>query len=196
MNTFYRIARVFVRIAMFFAHPVFKVSGRENIPEGAAVVCCNHSNLSDPIWVIFGLWPPTMPAAMAKKEVMQVPLLGALLRYLGVIGVDRGSADINAIKQALKALRDGNKLLVFPEGTRVRPGKVVEAKTGAALLASRAEVPLLPVYLTRNKKFFAPLKMVIGEPFYVEKAGSRITQPELQEATDRLMGEIYAMEAK
>ena len=90
MNTFYRIARVLVRIAMFFAHPVFRVSGRENIPEGPAVICCNHSNLSDPIWVILGLWPEHMPACMAKKEVMQVPLLGALLRFLGAISVDRG----------------------------------------------------------------------------------------------------------
>lgn len=194
MNTFYRIARCIVRFFMFFAHPVFKVTGRENIPKGAAVVCCNHSNMSDPIWVIFGLWPDRMPACMAKKEVMDVPVLGAFLRFLGAIGVDRGAADINAVKQALKALRDNNQLLVFPEGTRVRPGKVVEAKTGAALLANRAEVPMLPVFLTRNKKFFCPLKMVIGRPFYVEKAGARITQQELQDATDRLMREIYAME--
>ncbi|MBE6954821.1 MAG: 1-acyl-sn-glycerol-3-phosphate acyltransferase [Ruminococcaceae bacterium] len=194
MNTFYRIARVLVRIAMFFAHPVFRVSGRENIPEGPAVICCNHSNLSDPIWVILGLWPEHMPACMAKKEVMQVPLLGALLRFLGAISVDRGNADLNAVKQALKALKDGNNLLVFPEGTRVRPRKVVDAKTGAALLANRAGVPLLPVFLTRNKKFFCPLKLVIGKPFFVEKQGARITQQELQLATDHLMGEIYAME--
>lgn len=194
MRTFYLIARYLVRAAMFFAHPIFKVQGRENIPEGPAVICCNHSNMSDPIWVIFGLWPDQMPACMAKKEVMEVPVLGRFLRFLGAIGVDRGAADLSAVKQSLKALRDGNNLLVFPEGTRVRPGKVVEAKTGAALLANRAEVPMLPVFLTRNKKFFCPLKMVIGKPFYVEKAGARITQQELQDATDRLMGEIYAME--
>lgn len=194
MNTFYRIARYIVRFFMFFVHPVFRVTGRENIPEGPAVICCNHSNMSDPIWVIFGLWPDRMPACMAKKEVMDVPVLGAFLRFLGAIGVDRGNADLNAVKQSLKALKDGNNLIVFPEGTRVRPGKIVEAKTGAALLANRAEVPMLPVFLTRNKKFFCPMKMVIGKPFYVEKAGNRITQAELQAATDRLMGEIYAME--
>ena len=194
MNTFYRIARYFVRFALFFVHPVFRITGRENIPEGPAVICCNHSNLTDPIWVLLGLWLDRMPASMAKKEALEAPVLGRFLRFMGAIGVDRGAADINAVKLSLKALRDGNKLLVFPEGTRVRPGKIVEAKTGAALLANRAEVPMLPVFLTRNKKIFCPMKVAIGKPFYVEKAGNRITQQELQDATDRLMREIYAME--
>ncbi len=182
-----------VRFFLFFVHPVFRVEGRQNVPEGACVICCNHSNLSDPLWLLFGLWLPRMPVILAKQELMKVPLLGAFLRMLGLIGVDRENRDVHAVKACMKALRGGEKLIIFPEGTRVRPGRQVQAKTGAALLAERTDCALLPVYLTKGKKLFCPLRLVIGEPFRVEKAGAKATMEELQAATDRLMREIYAM---
>ena len=129
-------------------HPV-KAIGRENIPEGAALICPNHTRASDPFFVLFAFKRKHIMRAMAKAELMRVPVIGWLLGKAGVFGVERGSADINAVKTALRVLKDGYKLLLFPEGTRVAEGQEEEheAKTGAAMLAVRTGVPIVPVYL-------------------------------------------------
>ncbi len=80
--------------------------------------------------------------AMAKIQIMQVPVIGFLLGKAGVFGVDRGHADMKAVKTALRFLKNGDKLLMFPEGTRVHEGEDVSAKTGAAMFATRTGAPL------------------------------------------------------
>ena len=193
MTLLYRILRDLVFFFMRFVHPVFRVTGRGNVPPGRAVICCNHSNLSDPLWLIFALRLPEMPSSMAKKELLAVPVLGPFVKAFRVIGVDRAHNDIAAVKAALGVLRHDEKLIIFPEGTRVRPGKQVQAKTGAALLAARTGAPLVPVYLTKGKHLFRPLRCVIGAPLQPQYAGAKPTGEELERTTQQLMREIYAM---
>ena len=181
-----------VRLGMFFWHPVFRVSGREHIPQGPCVICSNHVGMSDPIWTIFAFRPARLFRIMAKDQLMHVPLLKYLFRWIGMIGVKRGEGDIAAVKTALKALRDGEQLLIYPEGTRVRETRLV-AKTGAVMLAQRAGCPILPVYMQRRRYPFSPLHTVIGEPFFVQAAGAHPTAEELREQTDAMMDRIYAM---
>ena len=188
----YRFLYAVVRIGMFFWHPVFKVSGRENIPDGPCVICSNHVGMADPIWAIFALRQPQIFRIMAKDQLMHVPILKYLFRWIGMIGIKRGEGDIVAVKTALKALRSGEKLLIYPEGTRVRRVRI-EAKTGAVMLAQRAGCPILPLYMQRRRHPFSPLQAVIGMPFYVETAGLRPTAEELREQTDAMMDKIYAM---
>ena len=59
-------------------HPIIRVRGKENIPEGAAVMCCNHSAFSDPVWIIVYGNLPVLPRTMAKKEAIKTPVIGAL----------------------------------------------------------------------------------------------------------------------
>lgn len=190
----YHICYALLRAAMFFVHPVLRVRGREYLPEGAAVICPNHSALSDPIWLIFAMRPKSMPHIMAKKELSTVPFIGGLLRWLGVIFINRAAADVGAIKASLAVLKQNQPLVIFPEGTRVKPGKEVEPHTGSALLASRTDAPLVPVYITRNKRFLGPIDVNFGEPFDVLRAGAKATGGELQAATEQLMTRIYALE--
>ncbi len=86
---------------------------------------------------------------------------------------------MQAVKTALKLLKDGDKLLMFPEGTRVRQGEDVSVKTGAAMFATRTGVPLLPVYIQRKKRLFARNAVVIGQPYYPQYAGRKPTPEEL-----------------
>ena len=194
MNIVYRVLYVLLRIALFFVHPILRVTGREQLPAGRCVICPNHSALTDPIWLLFALHEPTMTAVMAKKQLSKVPLIGPLLGWLGVIYVDRGAADVNAIKASLRVLRDDKRLIIFPEGTRVKPGKEVTPHTGAAMLAARSDAPLVPVYVTRQKRFLSPIDVHFGAPFQVKMLGAKATSPELQSATDELMEKIYALE--
>ena len=170
-------------------HPV-KAIGRENIPEGAAVICPNHSSASDPFYVVFAFGRKYPMWAMAKQQIMKWPFVGWILSKAGVFGVDRGNADMKAVKTALRCLKEGRKLLMFPEGTRVQEGENVEAKTGAALFATRTGVPLMPVYIQAKKKLFKPNVVVIGKPYYPEIAGKKATAEELRAIASDLMERV------
>ncbi|MBQ3072126.1 MAG: 1-acyl-sn-glycerol-3-phosphate acyltransferase [Oscillospiraceae bacterium] len=193
----YRILYTIVRAALALWHPVFRVSGRENIPQsGNVLICPNHSGLADPIWVVFALRAKRCPRIMAKASVMKIPLLGALLNYLGIFGVRRGENDMAAVKTALKALRDGEDLLLFPEGTRARPGKTVTPKSGAILFSLRTQTPILPIWLQPKRFPFGPLRCVIGEPYIPQAASEKPTANEMHTLAAELVDRIYALEER
>ena len=188
----YHTVQIFLRIW----HPVFRVEGRENIPtEGNFVICANHSGLADPIWLLFALKASQKcPRIMAKESVMKLPILGSILLSAGVFGVRRGENDIAAVKEGLSTLKSGQNLLLFPEGTRVKPGKTVEAKSGAVMLSMRTGTPVLPIYLEQKRHIFSPMRCVIGAPYMPQADNPRRPTPEeLHSRSRELMEKIYAM---
>ena len=104
---------------------------------------------------------------MAKVELRKVPVVGWVLAKAGVIFVKRGERDIDSVKSCLRALKSGEKLALFPEGTRVRSDDAVAAKSGAVHIAARAGVPIVPVFIPRDKKLFRVSRVVIGEPYTI-----------------------------
>ncbi|MPN28192.1 1-acyl-sn-glycerol-3-phosphate acyltransferase [bioreactor metagenome] len=170
-------------------HPC-RVIGRGNIPEGGALVCANHTRLTDPLLVIFAFRLVHQFRFMAKAELLRVPVLGRILKAAGVFGVERGKSDVGAIKTAIKVLRDGGKLLMFPEGTRQKDGESGEAKTGAAMLALRTGVPIVPVYVPPKKNWFRPTTVVIGQPYYPQTAGPKPNSEDYRAVADDLMTRI------
>ncbi len=173
----------------FIAHP-FKAVGMDNIPEGNVVIAGNHTDLADPVVTCLALGMGRQVRPMAKMELRRIPVLGWLLDRAGAIYVDRGNADLKAVKTSLKHLKEGGKLLVFPEGTRVRDGQQVEAKDGAALMATRTNSPLIPVYISEKKPWFRWSYVVFGEPFYPQFQGRKPTAEELDATTKELMSRI------
>lgn len=188
-NLFYTIAWPFFNLC----HPG-KVYGRENIPEGGALYCCNHTKLSDPIFIFFALGRKRHPQVMAKASLMKIPVLGWILKKCGVFGVDRGKSDVRAIKEALKVLKGGGRLLLFPEGTRYADGESQGAKTGAAMLALRTGVPIVPMWMPAKKRWFAPTPVVIGTPYYPEgPAEGKPTGEDYERVANDLMARINAL---
>lgn len=182
------------------AHPVlgrllypYQTLHQERIPEGACIICPNHNCWIDPPMACFAMTNRYHIYIMAKQELMELPVLGRIFDSIGTFGVDRGNSDVGAIKRALRVLKDGQKLLMFPEGTRVAEGEG-DAKTGAIMLAMKTGVPLLPVYMTRHKKPFHKSTVVIGEPYTVKPAGRRATPAEYEEQAQILLDRIYALE--
>ncbi|MBE6973569.1 MAG: 1-acyl-sn-glycerol-3-phosphate acyltransferase [Ruminococcaceae bacterium] len=192
MDRFFHVLYTVVWPFFNLVHPV-KAVGRENIPEGAALICPNHTKASDPFFVLYAFGRRHVMRAMAKAEVMRLPVVGWLLSKAGVFGVDRGAADINAVKTALRFLKQGDKLLMFPEGTRVEEGENVEAKTGAAMFSVRTGAPIIPVYIPAKKRWFRPTTVVIGEPFTPQVAGRKGTSEEYHAIVDDLMSRIRAL---
>ncbi len=193
---FYRFILAVVNVLLFPLYRI-RVIGRENIQDGAALICSNHTGYTDPIFIAHAYRKRHQIHFMAKAELMHIPLLGGLLRRLGTFGVDRGHSDITAIKTALQYLKSGEKVAMFPQGTRVDEGDASAAKTGAILLASRAKVPIVPVYMPGHKHVFSRVQVVIGEPYMLnleknDHEGKAAAAEELMEKINGLKEKLEA----
>ncbi len=146
-------------------HPI-KVLHKERLPQGAALVCPNHTSLSDPVIMMLAGGRKAGIRAMAKQELLDTPVLGKIVAALGVFGVRRGAADVGAVKTAIRYLKAGDKVIMFPEGTRAAEGQDLEAKNGVAMIALRTGAPIFPVYIQPKKRWFRWTYVVYGEPFY------------------------------
>lgn len=193
----YRIIFWSTRIGFLIGFPPLKFVGRENIPEGAAVVCGNHTKLSDPVIACFAFTLKHDLQPMSKVEMRHVPVIGQVLEWGGAIFVDREKVDVKTLKQALGCLAAGRKLLIYPEATRKAEGEEgTDPKTGAAFFASRSKVPVVPMYIPRHKSRLKFNKVWIGEPFTPEIAGKKPTEEELNQITAEIMHRIDLLRQK
>ncbi len=154
------------------------VIGRENEPrrgDGAYLVICNHMTWKDPVYLCASL-TQQQPHFMGKKELFRIPLLGPLLRALGAYPVDRGGADVGAIRRTIHMLENGVSVGMFPQGHRnngIDPRDTFDqVKQGAAMIALRANVPVLPVYIRvkdNRVRAFHKKEIIIGKPVTPEE---------------------------
>ena len=186
----------FIRLCTFLYIRGPKVEGRENIPaEGGAIIISNHLNNADPCIIPGAL--SRRVVTMAKKEMFKWPVVNILFLMIGAFPVDRGSADLGALREAQRTVSRGLLLLMFPEGTRSRDRQLHRGFPGSALVAYRTGAPIIPIAITGTeglkwpflffKPFLGPrVKMRIGKPFY-PPAVERITSDAAKAATDDLM---------
>ena len=184
----YAIAAPIIRL--LFPH---RAVGLENLPEGGALLCANHASGWDPILIGIALPKHSRMTVMAKDSLFRIPVLGFLLRKLGIFPVKRGGNDLAAMKTAMKILNNGNRLLVFPEGTRVEEQGEVEAKGGVTVMATRTGVPMIPVYCGERHKFLRRTTVVFGEPYIPAIAGRRPTPEENRKIAEEILRRIYAL---
>ena len=166
------------------------VTGRENIPDGPVLICANHSNAPDPVLIVYAMgWKKYYTHILAKAEARKIPFVRLLMKKIGTIFVHRGEKDIQAYKSCLRVLQSGEKLLVFPEGTRVHGDRRVPPKSGVIHMAAKTHVPILPVYLPRDKKLFHRIRVVIGKPYTVEVS----SREDYDRLAEELMERILAL---
>ena len=170
----------------------FRVEGLENIPaEGGAIICGNHFTLVDP--AVVGVAMPRRVAFMGKQEAFKNPIIGWVLRGLGSFPVKRGTPDRAALKHSLELMEKGYCFGIFPEGTRSRTGKLGRPEPGAAYLALKSSVPVIPVGITSRYKLFGPILVRFGRPIDLEpyRAG-KLTGDVLEAASEVIMAGIGA----
>ena len=152
--------------------------GIENEPaenEGPYVLICNHISNADPVFICSGKLKQ-QPHYMAKKELFKVPLVNKLVAGLGAYPVDRGGADVSAIKKTIKMLEDGKCIGIFPQGHRQKGRTPMEAdlKNGAAMIAVKAGVTVFPCCVKTKKNkfaFFRRIDVYYGKPIKFEELG-------------------------
>lgn len=183
--TFYRFLRVILRPIQMLVWPT-KVIGAENVKKvKGALFTCNHYSKMDSMIPYFVLFKKEAHA-LAKYELFTNPVAGWFLHKMGAIPVRRGEADIEAVKQVLRVLKDGKQLLIFPEGTRNKEGtqQMAEFKTGTARFAIKAKVPVVPMIYYQSPKAFRKNWLYVGEPFSLEEFYGARTIDENHAATE------------
>ena len=177
----------------------WKVTGRENVPrEGALIVVSNHLNNADPPILGAGIARRRI-RWMAKVELYKYPF-GVVPRMWGAFPVRRFDADIRAMLQAERILKNGEVLGMFPEGHRSRTGYVGKPHPGTALIAYRSGATVLPCAVIGTEQLGNLLNLlrkpriqvVIGQPFTVEKV-RRPSEQQVSELTERIFTEITAL---
>ncbi len=171
--------------------------GMENIPaEPPYILVINHLSVFDAP-LLLTVCPHTIRAFAAAKHKRN-PLYAAVLVMAGSIWVRRGEVDRKALREALDVLKRGEALGMAPEGTRARGTYALQkGKTGAAYLATRADVPVVPVGLTGTEQIKRNLprlrrthvRVVVGKPFRLPESG-RVRGQKLHEYTDLIMRRI------
>lgn len=165
-----------------------KVEGVENIPKaGGAIIAPNHMSFFDPPFTGSMMKRPLN--FMAKAELFDVPVLGFLIKRTNAFPVKRGSQDMSAMRNAFSLLENGHLLLMFPEGTRSKDGKLGKARAGAGMVACNAQVPLIPTKIVNTDKMlkFKRIYIKYGKPIYPPKNFSKNDYTELsQQALDAL----------
>ena len=194
---FYEIARGIVS-AIFHIHFKIIVEGKENIPKekGSFIIASNHVSNTDPPMV--GVVFKKKYTFMAKEELFQVnPIFTWLIKKLGAFPVKRGSKDTAALDEAIQSLNNGRVFVIFPEGTRSKDGELGKPKSGVSLIAAKAKVPVVPVFVKYGKKRFRRRVLVsVGEVIPAEDFDIDITEKkQIRAVSDRIMGEIAALKA-
>ena len=180
---FYMICKILLWIPLMILHPT-RIVGKKNLPKGKAILSLNHRSNWD--YVMFGVNSCTKYRVLAKKELFKNKLFGAILHNFGGIEIDREANDINAIKKCFKLLKEDKKLLIFPEGTRLKDESQVlgAIKSGLPLIAIKTKTPIVPVWIVRKPKLFRRSTYVIGKPFELSQFyGAKLDEDTLEKAT-------------
>lgn len=163
-------------VGRLFTKVLYRVryEGMENMPaEGPVILCSNHLSNADPIFIC--AYTPRIGRFMAKKELFSIPVLKSIIRALGAFPVDRGHADLAAIRQGLKLLGENEMVGIFPQGTTHYKGshpKDTPTKTGVGMLAARTGATILPVCIQTKDfrlKLFRKVVIRFGTPIPAEE---------------------------
>ncbi|MEZ6137154.1 MAG: lysophospholipid acyltransferase family protein [Pirellulaceae bacterium] len=187
---FYRGVRLTARILFVFFFDL-RCYGRENtLVDGSALILSTHQSHFDP--VLIGVTFNERLNYLARRTLFKNPLFGFVITMLDAIELDRDRSGLAGLKETMQRLKQGKKVLIFPEGTRTSDGQIAPLKPGFLSVARRSKAPLIPIAITgafealprtsmRPRRF--PMRVAVGKP---------IEFAEFSELSDEAMLELVS----
>ncbi len=204
MKLHYRFSWYVLR-AIFTVYFRWRVVGVERIPmDGPVVFASNHASFLDP--PLIGASVPREASFLARESLFRFPLLGAVIRSINAVPVDRDGKSPRGLKAILDRLSTGMPVVLFPEGTRTRDGRLLPARSGVGLAVVKSGAPVVPIRIfgsfeSYSRKMWFPrpckISVVYGDPIdfgsLLEEAKGKDkarTKQIYSEVSDRIMNAI------
>ncbi len=179
----------------------YQIQGQQNMPEkGPLLILANHLSVADPPAI--GIFLPRRSIFMAKEELFKNKVFGYFIKSFGAFPVYRGGASREALRQAAQVLKDGQVLVMFPEGKRSLSGGLQLGLPGSALIAYHNKATILPVAITGTEVIRGGLgwiwqrpkvKITIGPAFELPESGHSLSREKLSAHTELIMQRIAAL---
>ena len=172
-----------------------RIYGRENLPDsGGVILASNHQSFFDP--ALLALGSNRQLRFFARRTLFKNPMFAGLIRFSGAIEFGRDGVDTAGIRNMVDLLKQGEMMVMFPEGTRTHDGSIGKVKPGVGMIARRADVPVVPAVIDgafrawpRSKRFPRPWKLNVafGEPISPGEYKGRKMQTKLQDSLKELL---------
>jgi len=182
----YKFGRAVVNIVLKIFYST-RYKNAQNLPsEGGCIICGNHVSALDPL--ILACATKRECSFIAKAELFDNFFIRWVSKAFNIFPVKRGTGDIGAMKKAISLVNDGAMLVIFPEGTRSKNGKLGEGKNGATLIAKKTGCQIVPCAI-QKAKIFAKTEVVFGEPYRLgEVKGSEALNLETEKLMEKISG--------
>ena len=191
MKALVTVVKAVLGFLLCIVNPV-KFVNEENIPaEGAFILCANHISFRDPIYMVLKL--KRQINFMAKVELFKIRIVAAVLREVGAFPVDRGKADMSAMRTAFRILKEGGGLGIFPQGTRSADNEQTKMHGGTALIAQRSGATVIPAYVDGPYKWFRKTEIRFGKPVDLSEFGRKTDAKTISRVTDRIEEAIWSL---
>ena len=191
-GSLYAVLRLlFIGVGRLFFR--FRTSGREHVPrEGGLLIAANHASYLD--IPVLGCGLPRRAAYLGRQDLFRWPILNCLMRSLGWIPLRHDRVDRGGLRTAVRLIKDGNSVVIYPEGTRSRDGRLGRGKPGLGVIVAEAGCPVLPVYIGGTHEVLPvgalwprlhPIRVVIGAPIDFSQESQEYSRKEFYQHVSR-----------
>lgn len=182
---FMNFLRILVLPVYWLCKP-YRLYGHKKVADGACIYVSNHYTLLDPAFSASTTWEGIH--YLGKSEIFETPVLGAVARKAKAICVNRDGNDVRTMLDCFKCLKNGDKIAIFPEGTRNKGQEIMlPFHHGAAMMAIKTKTPIIPIVIYKKPRFFHMTHVIVGEPVELtEYYGKKLSAEEIAEADDKI----------
>ena len=164
----------------------YRFYGQKKVKDGAFVYVCNHYSIFDPVYAASTTWE--IIHFIAKRENFETPILGSVARSIKAICANRDGNDVRAMLDSMKCLKNGEKICIYPEGTRNKTSEpMLPFHHGAAVMSIKTKAPIIPMVIYKKPRWFRMTHILIGDPLeFSEYYGKKMTEEEMASVDERL----------